>query len=609
MKHVKWILPAALLAAAFLGCSRGEEYTVEEAASLKTGTREGILARTASRPGGVEELKVGRVGGTWTATLTNDPKTFNTLTARDADSRALIDPPGLYDYLADYDPYRREWKPNLAGFEIQTDEAGGTLRVIFTLRDDLYWTLPGQTRQQGIKATSDDVVFWYNEIGGDRSLQLPEYSGQFIEMPDGSLAHIDIEKIDERRFAFHYPRIVANPILSTNMTFGPRHIFQPAKEKGGVEALLNLFSVDTDVKTIPSIGQYHLVEYTPGVRVVARRNPNYWKKDPQGASYPYVEEVIYRIVPDVNTEFLLFKQGDKDSYAVRPEDLDDLLNRQNPDYTVYNGGEALDSAFISFNQNPNTMNPTVYGWFSQTKFRQAMSSMLNRERIAEQVYRGLAVPALHFFAKPNPYYDEDIRQRFTYDPGRAVELLSEIGIKRNGQGVMADSQGNPIEFELSVGAENNIGVDVANIFADELEGIGINARVRPIDFQKLVEMITKTYDWQVVLVRLGANYWPSGGINVWLSSGNFHLWHPLQEEPATEWEARVDYLYNEGRFTVDEEKAKEIYDEYQRILLDQVPLMYIVHPLSFLAVRDRWDNVYYDTLNGLDSTYVFLKER
>jgi peptide/nickel transport system substrate-binding protein len=609
MKHAKSILLAALLAGVFLGCSRGEEYTAEEAASLKAGTREGILAKTVGKPGGVEEFKAGRVGGTWTATLTNDPKTFNTLTARDADSRTVIDPPGLYDYLADYDPYKREWKPQLASFEIQTDEAKDTLAITFTLRDDLYWTTPGQTREQGAKVTSDDVVFWYNEIDGDKSLQLPEYSGQFIEMPDGSMAHIDIEKIGERRFAFRYPRIVANPILSTNMMFGPRHIFQPAKQNGGVEALLNLYSVDTDVKTIPSIGQYHLVEYSPGVRVVARRNPNYWRKDPQGTSYPYVEEVIYRIVPDVNTEFLLFKQGTKDSYTVRPEDLDDLLNQQNPDYTVYNGGESLDSAFITFNQNPNTMTPTVYGWFSQTKFRQAMSAMLNRGRIAEQVYRGLAVPALHFFAKPNPYYDEDIRQQFTYDPERAVELLSEIGIKKNSQGVMVDAQGNPIEFEFSVGAENNIGVDVANIFADELKGIGINAKVRPIDFQKLVEMLTKTYDWQVVLVRLGANYWPSGGINVWLSSGNFHLWYPLQENPATEWEARVDYLYNEGRFTVDEQKAKEIYDEYQRILLDQVPLMYIVHPLSFLAVRDRWDNVYYDTLNGLDSTYVFLKDR
>ncbi len=604
MSRSRMILPAVL--ALLFSCGRGKEYTAEEAASLKQLNRQTILARTVSRPGGKEEFKAGKVGGTWVETLTSDPKTFNTLNAHDADSRAVIDP--LYDYLADYDPYKRQWKPNLASFEVQADEARGTLQVVYTLRDDLYWTLPGQTSGQGQPVTADDVVFWYNEIDGDRNLQQPAFSGQFIDMPDGSQAHIDIVKLDERRFAFKYPRIVADPILSTNTTFGPRYIFQKAKQEGGVDAVLKLFSVDTRVTTIPAVGQYHIVEYTPGVRVVLQRNPGYWRKDASGTGQPYIERMVFQIVPDRNTEFLLFNQGTKDSDTVRPEDLDTLLKVQNPNYTVYNGGESLEASFFTFNQNPKTLAPAVYGWFSQTKFRQAMSCLLNRERIAAQVYRGLAVPALDFFARPNPFYDEKIRQQYTYDPKRAVQLLGEIGIKRNTQGVMADAKGSPIEFEINMGAENNVGIDVGTIFADELKAVGINARVRPIDFQKLVEMLTSTYDWQVVLVTLpGGNYWPSGGINVWLSGGNFHFWHPLQQKPASGWEARVDRLYNEGRFTLDKAKAKGIYDEFQRILLDEVPLMYTVHPLSFLAVRNKWDNVYYDTLNGLDMRFVFLK--
>ena len=65
---------------------------------------------------------------------------------------------------------------------------------------------------------------------------------------------------------------------------------------------------------------------------------------------------------------------------------------------------------------------------------------------------------------------------------------------------------------------------------------------------------------------------------------------------------------NEGRFTIDKEKAKAIYDEYQQLLLDQVPMTYIVYPLSFLAVRDKWANVFYDTLGGLDSNYLYLPD-
>ncbi len=596
-----WVL---LILTVLMGCGQGTELSEEEAKSLKLSAQNEILAKTVNKPGGVE-FAIGTVGDTWTTSVNNDPKTFNTITARDGDTRDVIDP--LYDYLADYDPYKREFVPNLASFEVITDKQNDKLRVVYTLRDDLYWTNLKNDPPGGVKATSDDIVFWYNEIEGDKSLQHPGYPGQFIEMADGSEAHIDIEKLDDRRVVFHYPRIVANPILSTTMFFGPRYIYEKAKKENGVEGVLSVFSVDTDVTTIPSIGEYHLAEYSPGVRVVLKRNPNYWKKDKAGASLPYVEEIIYRIVPDRNTEYLLFKEGTKDSYSVRPEDLDELLNKEDPDYAIYNGGESLGSAFFSFNQNPDNMDKTVWSWFIQSKFRQAMSCMLNRERIAQSVYRGLAVPALHFFARPNPFFDENIKLQYTFNPERAVELLADIGITRDKGGGMRDKDGNMIEFTINVGAENNIGVDICNIFSDELAEIGITANVRPIDFQKLVEMLISTYEWEVVTASLGANYWPEGGSNVWQSSGNFHLWHPLQNEPATEWEARVDYLYNSGRFTLDQEKASVIYKEYQELLLEQLPMIYIVHPLSFLAVRNRWDNVFYDTLNGLDTTYVFRK--
>ena len=581
-----------------------EEMSEGEAMSEREKARAEILAKTTERHG-CQEFDLGTVGGTWLTSINNDPKSFNTMLARDGDTGAVVGV--LFDYLADYDPCTREFLPNLASFEVVVDEQADALTVIYTLRDDLYWTTLADPDTR-VQVTSDDIVFWYDEIEGDQDLQQPGYAGQFIEMQDGSEARIEVEKIDDRTVAFHYPRIVANPILSTNMEFGPRYIYEPAKREGGSEGVLNLFSIDTDPTTIPSIGGYYIAAYEPGVRVVAVRNPNYWKKDDAGVSLPYIERAIYQIVPDRNTEFLLFKEGNKDAYSVRPEDLDELLDAEDPDYTVYNGGASLGSMFVAFNQNPDNMDPLVYSWFSQTEFRQAMSSVLNRDRIASQVYRGLAEPALHFFARANPYFDESIRQRFDYDPDRARELLAEIGIRPNAEGLMEDADGNHVEFNIHVGASNNVAVDIMNIFADELKQIGITGNVRPIDFQKLVEMLTSTYDWHVSTASLGSNYWPEGGSNVWQSKGNFHLWHPLQDEPYTEWEARVDYLYNEGRFTIDEEKAKAIYDEYQQLLLDQAPMIYVVYPLSFLAVRDKWANVFYDTLNGLDSTYLYLPD-
>jgi peptide/nickel transport system substrate-binding protein len=87
------------------------------------------------------------------------------------------------------------------------------------------------------------------------------------------------------------------------------------------------------------------------------------------------------------------------------------------------------------------------------------------------------------------------------------------------------------------------------------------------------------------------------------------MWHPLQKTPATEWEARIDYLYNEGKFTIDKNKAQEIWDEFQSIMLEQCPMIYLMRSRGFWAINNRWDlsNVYFDNLNNAETTYIFLK--
>jgi peptide/nickel transport system substrate-binding protein len=598
------VLSIVLLA----GCQPKEEYSADELAALKVQGSADILKKTVSRPKpapGDEPYEIGKPGGTWLAGITSDPKTFNTLTARDGDSREVIDV--LYDYLVDYDPLTKEFIPRVAeSFRVETDEAAGTMDVFFTLRRDIWWTTPdGKVRE---KVTADDVVFWYDGIEGDQDLQMPGYASQFVTMPDGSKERTTIEKTGTYDFVFHYPRIVANPFLMSNMSFGPRFVFEKAKKEGGAEALLEIFGVDTDPRTIPSMGPYHITEYTPGVRVVLTRNPDYWKKDKKGNPLPYKQEIIMKIIPNRNTEYLLFQNGETDGYSLRPEDLPELTGKENADYTVFNGGPSEVSAFLCFNQNPDNLPEHLFKWFALTEFRQAMSCLVNRDRIAAQVHRGLAQPAEYFFSRSNPFFDPGIKQEFSYNPKRAVKILKKAGFRQNGEGTMLDPDGKPVEFNLFVGVENNVGVDTANIFADECARVGIKVNVKPIDFQKLVDMIMNTYDWEAVMVSLGANNFPEMGSNVWQSSGNFHLWRPLQKEPATDWEARIDYLYNEGAYTADHEKAEKVWNEYQRIILDQCPFIYLVYPNSFMAVRNKWGNVYYDSLTGSDSLYYYLTE-
>jgi peptide/nickel transport system substrate-binding protein len=125
-----------------------------------------------------------------------------------------------------------------------------------------------------------------------------------------------------------------------------------------------------------------------------------------------------------------------------------------------------------------------------------------------------------------------------------------------------------------------------------------------------VGQLTGSYDWQTVIIAFGTALFPTQGSNVWPTTGNLHLWYPLQETPATDWEERVDHLYNEGSVTLDRDKARAIWNEYQEILLEQCPVVYLVRPRNFVGLYNKWDfsNVYYDNKAGFQVEKAWLKE-
>jgi peptide/nickel transport system substrate-binding protein len=589
----------------FSSCAKNEELSLEELEAISAEGLQELLAKTQTKPWRGEEFVPGKLGGAWNGSMIKDPKSFNHLIAeRDAETAGILRL--LTDYLLEYDVVRREWKARCASPRIVVNEERQTLDVIYTLRDNLYWSYYDSNRK--IPVTSDDVVFWYNEIEGDEAFQSSAYNGQFLTMEDGSEARITIEKINNKSFSFHFPRIVADPLLTTNRDFGPRHVYEPAKKANGVQGVLDLFSVASDPKLIPSMGEWFLVEYVQSQRLVFKRNPDYWNRNSAGLSIPYVEDNIVQILPDQNTQYLVFKEGRLETYTARPEDINELVNKQNTGYTVFNAEGTIGAGLWSFNQNPQNSSEPYYDWFTKKEFRQAMSCLLNRQRLNAQVYRGLAEPKLDFFPEPNPFYNPDIMLEYQYNPDRALELLKSAGFTRDRRGALHDDKNRRVEFDLSFTADNTVTADIASIIVDELGKIGIKVNIRATDFQKLVEQLTSTYDWQTIIIGLGVNLFPTQGSNVWPSDGNLHLWHPLQTKPFTEWEARIDYLYNEGSYTIDKQKAFAIWDEYQRILLEQCPVIYLMRSRSFWAIQNRWDfsNVYFDNLNGPETQYLFL---
>lgn len=600
------IIALVLMTLVLLACNR-EEVALSDIAALRAESDNVLIANTIYKPG-PPKYETGKYGGTIDSYVDSGPKSFNTLNARDGETAKITD--HFYPSLFDYDPYKRAFVADYASFTIEYDEEKQKTYVIFTLRDDIFWTAKDGTKE---KITTDDVVFWYDEVEGDKATQNPGYPGQFIKNAQGEKERVLLEKIDELSAKFIIPAIIADPALSTNMSFGPRYLFEPAKKSGGVSAMLDLLSIDTNPETVPSAGKYMLSSYTPGQVVVLERNPDFWKKDSEGNRLPYIDSIRYRIIKSEDAALLSFQEGDLTSYGARPEDLDSLIEKkteakEEKSYEIYSRGTSLGSAFITFNQNPNTMPEYKNKWFKNKYFRQAMSSLIPRERLVEEVYRGLGEPAYHFFAKPNPFYDENISLEYRYSLENAKALLIKAGFQLNDESIFEDADGNILEFDFNLGVSNAVAEDIAQLFSEEGKKIGVIINVKPIDFQTLVEKLTKSYKWDAVMVALGSNFFPSSGSNVWQSSGNFHLWYPLQTTPATEWEARIDELYLKGISTIDTKERKIIYDEYQNILLDELPVIYLIHSESFVGYRNTVQNLFFDNLEGSKLEFLYFKE-
>ena len=609
------------------GCRKYPEMTLSEIEATRAAGSNELIKKTVSRPYQNQKFVPGKTGGTWNTAIMGDPKSFNLLIAeKDGETAGILEP--LHQYFADYNIYTREWEAGIASFRVAVNEAEGTMDVFYTIRDDAWWSYYNNAKPR-VPVTSDDVVFWYDEVQGDEDCASSAYNSQFMPMEDGSLKRITIEKIDEKNFVYHFPRIVAEPLLSCNTNFAPSFLYKSAKEQGGADGVKKLFTVATDPKELPSCGPYFLTEYIPGQRLVYKRNPDFWDKDANGENHYYPEERISQIVGDRNTIYMMFKQGSFEAYSPTPEQMEDVVGNANNQlsadgspsdsgkeahdtegYTVFNAAGAMDASFWSFNQNPKNKDEPYYEWFVKKEFRQAMSCLLNRERIIQQTYRGLGEPKYNFFPQVNKYYNENIILQYRYSHVHAQKLLSQAGFSKHDDGFLYDEKGNQVSFDLSFIGNNPVLSDIVQIIVDECKKEGITVTPRPTDFQKLVDQLMSTYDWHTLIIGLsGGTVFPTQGSNVWVSDGNLHMWYPLQEKPATDWEARIDYLYHEASCIADYEKAKPYWDEYQQIILEQCPIVYLVRSRSFFALQNRWDmtNAYYDNLNGAETRYLYLK--
>ena len=122
-------------------------------------------------------------------------------------------------------------------------------------------------------------------------------------------------------------------------------------------------------------------------------------------------------------------------------------------------------------------------------------------------------------------------------------------------------------------------------------GIGVALDVVPVEAGVLTERL-RTCHYDAIYMRPHfADLDPAGNLDFWLSSGDRHLWNLQQRAPGTDWERRIDTIMLEQAAERDPARRRSLFDDAQRILAENLPVLWFAAPRLYGAHSTRLGGV------------------
>lgn len=525
----------------------------------------------------------GQAGGRLVVGITAEPKSFNWVLSNDSASRQVT-----YQLMGDLIHVNRatqQPEPGLAkSWEVSPDGLAYTMH----LREGVRFS-------DGQPFTADDVVFTFQV-----------YLDPKINSTQRALLTIDgkplkVEKVDTYTVRFTFPE----PHGPADRTFDaigilPRHILEAAYREGRFD---KVWTLAENPQRVVGLGPFRLQKVIPGQRIVLERNPYYWKTDADKKPLPYLDELVFDILPDQNAATLRLVSGEVDVLdKILPDNFEFLKKSETQKgFSILDAGASLEYLFLVLNQNdgrnPTThkpfVNPEKLRWFGNVNFRRALSYAIDRRAIVNLVYHGAAHEIFAQTSPGNRFWFNPQVTRYDFDVNRARTLLTQAGFRfRAGDGALLSPDGTRVEFMVTTNADNQERIKIFSLLQSDLAKLGIQVRLQSIEFNALAGKLLQTYDFDGAIMGLGGgDSDPGGEMNVWLSGGPLHLWHGGETRPATPWEAHIDALMKQQMTTTDRAARKRDYDEVQKIVSDELPIIALVSRDVLVAVRNPIQNI------------------
>ncbi|HKC56366.1 MAG TPA: ABC transporter substrate-binding protein [Vicinamibacterales bacterium] len=545
----------------------------------------GILAggfvfwRSTATPGdGAPAITVSDVpsrGGQIVTSGRAGPRTFNRLIGQEQFSQVLSMLTQGRLVRVNYQTF--EVEPWLAE---KWDVSGDGLTYTFHLR-------PGVTWSDGVPFTSDDVLFSVQAIFDPTSESFIADTLKVEGKPIAASAR------DAATVVITFPAPSGPGLrLLDSLWIVPKHKLEGALKAG---TFAKAWGTDTPPSEIVGMGPFVLREYVPNQRLIFDRNPRYWRKAADGTPLPYLDRIVYEIIPDQDAELLRLQSGDLDltQSELRPGDYVPAKRAEDKGtLKVTEIGLSPQADAFWFNLKPEAWKDDPrFAFVRRPEFRQAISYAVDREKFAENVFLGAAVPIWGPVTPGNTVWFWPDVPRYFHDVNKAKEVLKGLGLEdRNGNGVVEDAQGHEARF--TVITQRGIGGYERGLaeLRTQLAQVGIAIEPAPLENATTIQRMV-TSDYEAMYSYFGStDVDPASQLDMWLSSGDAHFWHFGDSNPEP-WEARIDALMKEQMATLDQARRKEIFNDVQRIFAENLPVIYFATPRMYYAYNARLQGV------------------
>jgi ABC-type transport system substrate-binding protein len=252
--------------------------------------------------------------------------------------------------------------------------------------------------------------------------------------------------------------------LPAYLSLGTMMIYSPTWGQRAGDTGLRLEAVGT--------GPFTLTEFRPNVLVRMKRNPNYWRQ-----GLPYLDEIVYRAVPDISTRSTMLEANDADiSTILSPADIRRF--RTNNQYALVEQAGSRVSMVMIHNRN-----------WPDVRVRQALNYAIDKEAVLRAVYLGSGAQISTAYLIPKNLDGYIKAGPYPYNPDKARSLLDEAGW-RVGPGGIRQREGRAMTMDFITRKGTVVGdFETAELVQGMLRAVGIDVKLNVWEAAALITAI------------------------------------------------------------------------------------------------------------------------